>query len=86
MAEAGVPDFVVDQWYAILAPRNTPRAVLVKLQSEFAKALQMPDVKERLNTLGVDPVGSTPDQFSAYLKAEIAKYEKIVRASGASAE
>ena len=59
---------------------------VARLQSEFAKALQVPAVKERLNTLGVEPVGSTPEQFGAYLKAEIVKYEKIVRASGASVD
>jgi tripartite-type tricarboxylate transporter receptor subunit TctC len=83
MIEAGVADYVVDQWYAILAPRDTPRSAIARLNSEFAKALKLPDVKERLNKLGVEPVGSTPEQFGAYLKAEIVKYEKIVKASGA---
>jgi tripartite-type tricarboxylate transporter receptor subunit TctC len=86
MIEAGVPEVVVDQWYAILAPRNTPRTAVATLQSEFAKSLQLPDVKERLNGLGVEPVGSTPEQFGAYLKSELVKYEKIVRASGASVD
>ena len=83
MIEAGVPGYVVDQWYAILAPVGTPRNAIVRLNGEFAKALNLPDVRERLKSLGVEPVGSTSEQFGAYLNAEIAKYEKIVKDSGA---
>src|SRR5688572_6957291 len=82
MAEAGV-GYEVDQWYGILAPAGTPRSVVARLHSEFTKALQLPDIKERLLGLGVEPVGSTPEEFDAYLKSEIVKYEKVVKASGA---
>ena len=82
MFESGVP-YEVDQWYGILAPAGTPRSIVARLHSEFTKALQLPDIKERLAGLGVEPVGSTPDEFDAYLKAEIVKYEKVVKASGA---
>jgi tripartite-type tricarboxylate transporter receptor subunit TctC len=82
MIEAGVP-FEVDQWYGILAPAQTPKSVIGRLHAEFTKALQSPDIKDRLLALGVEPVGSTPERFDAYLKAEIVKYEKVVKASGA---
>ena len=82
MTEAGVA-YDVDQWYGILAPAGTPRSIIARLHGEFTRALQLPDVKERLLGLGVEPVGSTPEQFDAYLKSEIAKYEKVVKASGA---
>ncbi len=82
MIESGV-GYDVDQWYGILAPAGTPRTIIARLHAEFTKALQLPDIKERLLGLGVEPVGSAPDQFDAYLKSEIVKYEKVVKASGA---
>ena len=82
MIESGV-GYDVDQWYGILAPAGTPRSIIARLHAEFTKALQQPDIKERLLGLGVEPVGSSPEQFDAYLKSEIAKYEKVVKASGA---
>ena len=83
MIEAGVPGYVVEQWYGILAPARTPRGIIAKINAGYRKALQEPEIKDRLKGLGVEPVGSTPEQFSAFLKSEIIKYEKIVKASGA---
>ena len=82
MIESGVV-YDVDQWYGILAPAGTPRSIIARLHTEFTNAMQLPDIKERLLSLGVEPVGSSPDQFDAYLKSEIVKYEKVVKASGA---
>ncbi len=82
MIESGV-GYDVDQWYGILAPAGTPRSFIARLHAEFTKVLQLPDIKERLLGLGVEPVGSAPEQFDAYLKSEIVKYEKVVKASGA---
>ncbi len=86
VAEAGVPGYEVDQWYGILAPAATPKDVIARLQAAFSASLQLPEVRERLRGLGVEPVGSTPAQFGAYLLSEIQKYEKIVKASGAKVD
>lgn len=83
MIESGLAGYVVDQWYGILAPAGTARSIIGRLNSEFTKALQAPEVKDRLLGLGVEPVVSTPEQFDAYIKSDILKYEKIVKTSGA---
>ena len=84
--ESGVPNYVADQWYGILAPAATPRDIVMKLNAEMVKALRMADVKERLNGDGVLPVGNTPDEFGALIKAEIARWAPVVKASGATPE
>jgi tripartite-type tricarboxylate transporter receptor subunit TctC len=84
--ESGIADFDVDQWYGILVPARTPRPVIARLQAEFSKAMQVPEIRERLIGLGVEPVGSTPEQFDAYMRSEITKWEKVVKASGARAD
>ncbi len=82
VAEAGIPGFAVDQWYALFAPAGTPREIINKLQGEIAKATANPETRERLLTMGLDPVGSPPDEFAAYLKTETAKWGKLVREAG----
>jgi tripartite-type tricarboxylate transporter receptor subunit TctC len=82
VAEAGVPGFAVDQWYALFAPAGTPRDIVLKLHGEIAKMTAHPETKERLLTMGLDPVGSAPDEFAAYVKTETAKWGKLVREAG----
>ena len=77
-AEAGVPDLESDTLTGIVAPRGTPNDVIERWRSEIAKAVAAPDVKERLQTLGFAPVANTPDEFGARIKAEIAKWSKVV--------
>ena len=86
MIEAGLTGYEVDQWYGILATAGTPRDIIARLNAAFIRALQAPDIRERLAGLGVVPVGSSPEQFDAYLQTEIVKYEKLVKASGARVE
>ncbi len=86
VSEAGVPGFVFDPWFAMLAPAATPKAIIDKLNADIVRVLQMPDVRERLLMQGAEPVFSTPARLDAYLKEEIAKLGKIVRESGARAE
>jgi tripartite-type tricarboxylate transporter receptor subunit TctC len=86
MIESGMAGYDVDQWYGVLAPAATPGNIVAKLHSEFTKALQFPDVRERFISLGLEPVGSTPEQFDGYIKAEIVKFEKVIKASGARAD
>ena len=86
IADAGLKGYDTGTWHGILAPAATPREIVVKLNAELVKALGQPDVKEKLLGQGLDPVGGTPEQFGAFIKAEIAKWAKVVKASGAKAE
>ncbi len=85
-AEAGLGGYELENWYGLLAPARAPKAIIDKLNRETVKALQMPDVKERLNSQGFEIRTSTPDEFSAYIKSELLKWAKIVKASGAKVD
>jgi tripartite-type tricarboxylate transporter receptor subunit TctC len=85
IAEAGYPGAESTSWTGVLAPAGTPPPVVAKLHAEFVKVVQHPEVKARLSADGAVPVGSTPAQFAQYMKSELAKWGKIVRASGATA-
>ena len=85
-AEQGMAGFEVTAWYAIFAPRNTPKDVVEKLNRALAKAVRQPDVKEKFATLGATPIGGTPDELGAYVKKEIARWASAVKASGATAQ
>lgn len=82
VAEAGVAGYVFDPWFGILAPAKTPKALLSKLSGEVARIVELPDVKERLRALGADPAPTTPEGFDAHVRAEVAKFRKIVRDAG----
>lgn len=82
IAEAAVPGFAVDQWYSLFAPAGTPKDIVTKLYGEVAKAVAHPETRERLLAMGLDPVGSPPDEFAAYVKVETAKWGKLVREAG----
>jgi tripartite-type tricarboxylate transporter receptor subunit TctC len=86
MAEAGVPGYVFDPWFGILAPAKTPKDILNKLSREIAHILQLPDVKERLLALGAEPAPTTPEGFDAHVRAEVAKFKKIVQDAGIKPE
>jgi tripartite-type tricarboxylate transporter receptor subunit TctC len=83
ISESGVPGYDVSSWYGLLAPAGTPAAAVARLQREIAKVLRLPDVSEKLMAQGLDLVGNTPEEFAAILKSEIAKWAKVVTASGA---
>jgi len=79
VAEAGVPGYDSGAWFGLVAPANTPKDLVAKLSREIARILKLPDVSARLADLGAEAVGSTPEQFSAHIKAEIAKWAKVIR-------
>jgi tripartite-type tricarboxylate transporter receptor subunit TctC len=85
LAEA-LPDFTVDSMFGLIAPGATPRPVVAKIGADAATAIRTPDLKARFAELGLDPIGSSPEEFGAFLRAEIAKWAPVVRASGAKAE
>jgi tripartite-type tricarboxylate transporter receptor subunit TctC len=79
IAESGVPGFASSSWQGFFVAAKTPHDVVAKIQQETAKVLQMPDVRERLKSFAYEPVGSTPEEFGAYFKAEIEKFAKVVK-------
>jgi tripartite-type tricarboxylate transporter receptor subunit TctC len=81
IAEGGVKGYEVVGWYGMAAPAGTPRAVVSKLQAEVASILKAPETREKLAAEGAEPVGSTPDEFGAFVKAEIDKWSKVVKAA-----
>jgi tripartite-type tricarboxylate transporter receptor subunit TctC len=86
VAEAGLPDFEVTTWYGVLAPAGTPRPIVTRLNAELVKIMHAPELKERLASLATDPATSTPEEFAAYIKQEIAKWAEVVRKAGLKAE
>ncbi|MDB5812626.1 MAG: hypothetical protein JWN94_4748 [Betaproteobacteria bacterium] len=86
IAESGFPKFEATAWYGVLAPAKTPLAIINRLHDEIIRALKLPDVKERLEYVGFELVGSTPAAFGHYIKTEITKWAPVVKASGAKPE
>ncbi len=86
VAEAALPGFEFDSWSGLWAPARTPKAVLNQLSNEVARILALPDVRERMQSEGVVPKSSTPEEFATFTRAEIEKLGKVVKASGARAE
>ncbi len=83
IAEAGLPGFEASNWYAVLAPNGTPAEIVVKLNTDLNRILKMADVRDRLAFLGLDARGMTPDEFGTFMKTEIAKWAKVIKASKA---
>jgi tripartite-type tricarboxylate transporter receptor subunit TctC len=83
VAESGLPGFEVINWYGVLAPARTPKSIVDKLNAEITQIMKMPDVRERLSTVGIEALSSTPAQFAAFIKEETAKWAKVVKFSGA---
>lgn len=83
IAEAGIPAYDVSSWFGIVVPSGTPQNVIARLHAESVNAVKSPDVTARLADLGATPVGSTPEQFAALIKSELARWAPIIRASGA---
>ena len=78
--------FEIDTWWGLVAPAATPRDVVDRLNKAFTAALQTPETKSRFAMLMAEPVGNTPDQFGAFMKKELARYESVVKASGAKVD
>jgi len=79
--EAGLPGFDVKFWFGVLAPAGTPKEIIDKLSTEIAKILALPDIKENLLSQGMEPFISSPEQFAALIKADMAKFGGIVKAA-----
>ena len=86
VAEAGVAGYDANAWFGVFAPAGTPPAVINRLHSEIVKIVKLPDVRDRLLSLGGEPVGSSPEQFAVFFRNEVTKWGKVVRESGARAD
>lgn len=85
VSEAGLPGFEATTWFGVMVPSGTPASVIKRLHAVFAGAVRTPEIRERLAAQGFDVVGSTPQAFAAFVKSEIPKWAKVVKASGAKA-
>jgi len=86
MQEAGVAGYEVAGWYGMVAPLKTPAAIITRINTEAVKALRGPDIRDKLAADGSEPVGSTPEAFGQHIKAEVAKWNKLVKDAGIRTE
>ena len=86
VAEAGYPGFDVTASYSVLAPAGTPAPIVARLHTELVKIANLRDIRERFAALGIDPVGNTPEQLTAYMQADLAKWSALVQKIGLKAE
>jgi len=85
IAESGLPGFETDNWYGIVVAKKTPRAIVDRLNAEFGRILNMPDIKEGLLRQGLEAAPGTPDAFGAYMKSEFNKWAKVIADAGLTA-
>jgi tripartite-type tricarboxylate transporter receptor subunit TctC len=86
VAESGVPGFDAITWHGVVVPARTPQAVIARLNREFNKLLQAPDMRAKLLALGSEVIGGEPKQLTDYMKVEIPRWAKVIKESGARAE
>ena len=83
LSEQGMPDYEANNWYGLLAPAGLPKPIAETIYADAAKALQLQDLKDRLSAVGMVAKAMSPENFGLYIKSEIVKWAKVVRASGA---
>jgi len=86
MVEAGVPGYEMSAWNAIFAPRGTPPEAVARLNAELVRVLHAPEMKEQCAALGAEPIGNTPDELAAFLKADKARWGRIIQERGIKPE
>ncbi len=86
IAESGLPGYDIEPWFGVITTEGVPRPIVMRINAGIAAALKSPDVLQRLAALGYEPLGGTPEQFAATIKADIAKYAAVVKAAGIKAE
>jgi tripartite-type tricarboxylate transporter receptor subunit TctC len=83
ISESGVPGFEAANWFGMFAPSRTPRAIITKLNGALVQVVRSPEIRAQFEALGADPVGSSPDEFAAFVRGESERYAKVVKVSGA---
>jgi tripartite-type tricarboxylate transporter receptor subunit TctC len=86
ISESGYPAFEVKGWNGLLAPARTPAAVVSALHGQSIKALAQPDIRAKLQSLGLEPIGNSPEEFTAVIKSEMPKWTKVIRDAGIQAD
>jgi tripartite-type tricarboxylate transporter receptor subunit TctC len=86
MAEAGVAGYDVSPWFAVFAPAGTPKPIIDRLNKALTSAMKLPDVAQRLSTIGAEPVGSTPEALAAHLARESSMWTKLITERGIKAD
>lgn len=86
MDEAGFPGFNSSAWFAFLVPAGTPATIISKIHQDSAKVLEMPEVRKRFTELGMSPIGNSPAEFAAAIKAEMPQWERVIKSAGIKAE
>jgi tripartite-type tricarboxylate transporter receptor subunit TctC len=86
VAESGFPGFDASSWFGLVAPAGLPPEVAARIAGEVARVLKTPEMRDRFIQQGADPVGSTPEEFGQYMRAETAKWAKVVKALGVTAD
>ena len=86
LAELGYAGYDVNPWFGLAAPAGTPRPIIDRLNAEFAKAANDPEVVKRLGDQGIEAASMTPEQFAAFIKSETARWTEVVKISGAKAD
>jgi tripartite-type tricarboxylate transporter receptor subunit TctC len=84
--ESGVTEFEINSWVGVHAPIKTPKAIIDKLNTELNAVLAEPEVRERLNTLGISATPGSPDKFGEEIKRDLARYGQVIKAAGIRAE
>ena len=85
IAEAALPGYEATSWYGVLAPAATPKEIIARINAEIVKGIARPDAAQRLAGEGAEPVTSTPEQFGAFIKSEIVRWGKVIKAAGVTA-
>jgi tripartite-type tricarboxylate transporter receptor subunit TctC len=86
VSESGLPGYELISWFGVLAPAGTPADIISRLNREFVRAVNLPDVKERLGSQGAEAAGGTPQQFADHIKSEISKLAKVIKDAGIRAQ
>ena len=86
IAESGLPGFAVTSWFGVAAPAKTPRSIVDRLNGEIVRALATPELRARMEGMGADPVGNTPEEYTRFVENEIAKWGKVIKFAGIKGE
>jgi tripartite-type tricarboxylate transporter receptor subunit TctC len=86
IAESGLPGFEANNWYGVVVPAKTPQSIVTRLNTELVKVLNSPGLRETYANQGIEAIPSTPAEFTAYIRSEIVKWGKIVKAAGIKAD
>ena len=86
VAESGVPGYEAQVWQSIVVPAGTPREIVVELNAELTRIMKLPETRQRLSAVGIEPTSSTPEELAAFIRSETAKWSKIIKDIGLKVE